>query len=880
MFGFIKNFFTNKPANGNDSAPAPQPPVTPGPKAPQPMRVPVPQSAQRPTHSNVPPMPKAEPKFEANGASAPAGATVALPMLVIVNNLPPELKSHVVMARVGDASFSVALDKVIQQLSLGVVRVSFGDLRRAAPQAFSPAKDCDHVQVALPLNELLSRINPAALIRRQGQRQVEVPEEISSPFADRGKGLGLASGAGKPGQPPTPARAVTPAAPKPMTPPPTRPMAVPPAKPAPNTPAHSTQANSAVTAPGVAAIPNLFQVKPAQPTAPAAPATPAKPAPIQFKPVPTQPVQPAQPAAAAPAAPELKPAQPVAFQAPGFPAKPAPTPSTPPPLFSPKPPIAPAPAPAQPAAPSNVPPGVAAIPPLFAPKPPIKPSAPPAPSAPAAPIQPSQFRPAPVQSPTPAYMPPKPVSPAAPAPAESSEVEPMQTGSIPFKPMAFAPVPPPAAPAPSPAPVPPPAAEASAQPIPFNPSRSSFGSMPTAPTPPAPASPSPADSAPSIPASAALRNLSMSPAAPRPAMPAPTPSAPIRPAMSMAAPAAPVAPIAPVAPVAAQPIKDVPSLNVTLLALSEGWPEAVRTEIEQLNLVDSLVALPIETVEPALKRGKVTFPWKTVRSWVRPAVPAVASPNDTVSLELPLRILAPMFLSRVKENKSQQKVRVDEEIPNLFFGFPQGESNTVTAPAPAAAPAPAPVAFAPAPVAPPPAPAPVAMPQNNLPAVAPAPAAAAAAPAAKSDTNYYVWDDTSESAKVDETTVKRKTGNTDFLRKSATPNDVVTRASALDGVSGALIALPDGLMVASKLAPDLNGDTIAAFLPHLFGKVSTCTKELRMGELNNLNFTVGNVPWKIFRVNAIFFAVFGQAGRPMPGVELAALAAELDHKKQ
>jgi len=51
-----------------------------------------------------------------------------------------------------------------------------------------------------------------------------------------------------------------------------------------------------------------------------------------------------------------------------------------------------------------------------------------------------------------------------------------------------------------------------------------------------------------------------------------------------------------------------------------------------------------------------------------------------------------------------------------------------------------------------------------------------------------------------------------------------------------------------------------------------------MGELNNLNFTVGNVPWKIFRVNAIFFAAFGRIGEPLPTAQLAALALELDHK--
>jgi predicted regulator of Ras-like GTPase activity (Roadblock/LC7/MglB family) len=118
------------------------------------------------------------------------------------------------------------------------------------------------------------------------------------------------------------------------------------------------------------------------------------------------------------------------------------------------------------------------------------------------------------------------------------------------------------------------------------------------------------------------------------------------------------------------------------------------------------------------------------------------------------------------------------------------------------------------------------------------------------------------------------------MTRCATPNEIVSRAAALNGVAGALVALPDGLMVASKLSADLNGDTIAAFLPQIFGKVNQCTKELRMGELNNLNFTVGNLPWKIFRVNAIFFAAFGRAGEPLPTAELASLACELDRKKQ
>ncbi len=278
---------------------------------------------------------------------------------------------------------------------------------------------------------------------------------------------------------------------------------------------------------------------------------------------------------------------------------------------------------------------------------------------------------------------------------------------------------------------------------------------------------------------------------------------------------------------------------VGLTALAEGWPEAVRQEIVQLNLVDAKVGLPAEAVERALKQGRIAFTWKMLRSWIKPSPLPAVSANDGAVLELPLRVVAPLFLERQSEAaKSQQKVCIDENIPNLFFGFPQPE------PAPAAG-----------------------------------GAATSSAVAKPVDTNYYIWDDSSDTVRVHESEVKRPpTPGTSFVTRYATPNEIVSRAAALEGVAGALIALPDGLMVASQIESELNGETLAAFLPQIFGKLSQCTKELKMGELNNLNFTVGNVPWKIFRVNAIFFAAFGRAGEPLPTGPLAAMAAELDHK--
>ena len=388
----------------------------------------------------------------------------------------------------------------------------------------------------------------------------------------------------------------------------------------------------------------------------------------------------------------------------------------------------------------------------------------------------------------------------------------------------------PAKPEPAPAPV----HQPRANPIPFGAptppaGRSAITSTPTPPPPAAPAMP-PTMVSPSR----GFNDLSNHQTSPPPAAPTPPPA--------HTAPA-----VAPLIPMSQKP-RNTPGqasgptpVIVSLIALAEGWPETIRKEIVQLNLVEAKVHLPADAVEQGLKQGRIAFTWKTLRSWM-PGLALPASPHDAATLELPLKVVAPAFLGRQKEaGKQQQKIAIDSEIPNLFFGFPQPGAGNAPAPAPTPAPEASPVSK-PAPV----------------------------------DTNYYIWDDSDDRVAGDP--AKQSSPGTSFVTRYATPNEVVSRAASLDGVAGALIALPDGLMVASRLSPDLNGDTLAAFLPHIFSKVSQCTKELRMGELNNLNFTVGNVPWKIFRVNAIFFAAFGRAGEALPTASLASLAAELDHK--
>jgi len=337
----------------------------------------------------------------------------------------------------------------------------------------------------------------------------------------------------------------------------------------------------------------------------------------------------------------------------------------------------------------------------------------------------------------------------------------------------------------------------------------------------------------------------------------------------------------PVAPVAPQGPMEPAFISAPLAALSEDWPEGLRLEITKLNLSNAQVLLPANLIEPALKRGRVTFLWQNLRPLIKPTPPP-ASIHDGVELELPLKVIAPLFLTRQKAApRPWQAALPPADIPILFFGFPQPQAEApVKAPMPKAQQAEVPVLETPVLETPVPeaptreAPVKAPVPEVNRPALKPVDAKLA-------DSNYYIWGESNDAPRMDETEYKHpQKPATDFTSRYATPQEIITRAMALPGVAGTLVALPDGLKVASQIPSDLNADTLAAFLPQIYDRVSQCTRELRMGALNNFNFTVGNVPWKIFRVNAVFFAAFGRAGEPLPTAQLAALAAELNRKKQ
>src|SRR5439155_15931315 len=160
---------------------------------------------------------------------------------------------------------------------------------------------------------------------------------------------------------------------------------------------------------------------------------------------------------------------------------------------------------------------------------------------------------------------------------------------------------------------------------------------PVAPEPVAPIAPEPARAVAPIPAPTVPR------APIKPSQPLPSPTA-LRP--PSAVPAAAVAPIAVavapdiVAPAAEPQPAAVPveTLMVPLIKLRSGWPAVINQVLAHLS--DAMVAVPTDELEQALKRGKIAFPWKRIRSWIIPSPPpTAASAVVDTSFDLPLPVV-------------------------------------------------------------------------------------------------------------------------------------------------------------------------------------------------------------------------------------------------
>jgi predicted regulator of Ras-like GTPase activity (Roadblock/LC7/MglB family) len=316
-------------------------------------------------------------------------------------------------------------------------------------------------------------------------------------------------------------------------------------------------------------------------------------------------------------------------------------------------------------------------------------------------------------------------------------------------------------------------------------------------------------------AKGAARPVAAAPPAARP-LPAAPSVAPRLPAASFA----PQAPTLPRPSVASTPaVGEEGTLTISLSDVSANWPEAVCSEIARFRLEEAVLELPLDAVEAGLKAGRVNYAWGQICEWLDSCPrEALSSPHAETPLDLPLNILAPLFLNRRPPPPRKSSAHID--VPDLFSAA--GEQLAMDAP------------------------------EESAPAAAPLPRM-----------------DPPKSAE----NLAELFGEPD--KKNWTPNEIVHKTSLLPGVAGALIALQDGLLVASCMPPAWKTETIAAFLPQIFGRMKQYAKELKMGELTSVSFAVEQGTLQIFNAGIIYFAALGKSDAPLPSEHLSLIAREL-----
>jgi predicted regulator of Ras-like GTPase activity (Roadblock/LC7/MglB family) len=75
--------------------------------------------------------------------------------------------------------------------------------------------------------------------------------------------------------------------------------------------------------------------------------------------------------------------------------------------------------------------------------------------------------------------------------------------------------------------------------------------------------------------------------------------------------------------------------------------------------------------------------------------------------------------------------------------------------------------------------------------------------------------------------------------------------------------------------PPLEAETLAAFLPQIFGRMSDCAEEVKLGALRAVTVSTDSAPCAMFKAGQLYLAVVGKPGQSLPETMLLRIAAQL-----
>ena len=321
-----------------------------------------------------------------------------------------------------------------------------------------------------------------------------------------------------------------------------------------------------------------------------------------------------------------------------------------------------------------------------------------------------------------------------------------------------------------------------------------------------------------------------------------------------------------------------PPLLLSIADLAGNWPEPIRSEA--LAMDGAQVALPVGPLTAGLAKGKIAFTWGQIRSWLNPAPETPTQAQEITELVLPLKVVAPAFLAHSKPKTTRKSYALDDSIPALFSGGQKAPDPEPEAAAPAPTVEETPVEARTEPAQPEPLPtAPsVIAPPADLQTATEAPAAEPAESAEPAQAAPAVLPAPAPPGTKSKQALSELLGNPD--KEHWSPPELVKATGALPGVAGAVVGLQEGLLVAAQLPEHMKGDTVAAFLPQIFARLTNYAGEMKLGGVQDILFTTNGAHFQIYRLGEIYFAVLGKPGESLPWEGLRLIVEELAHHHQ
>lgn len=321
---------------------------------------------------------------------------------------------------------------------------------------------------------------------------------------------------------------------------------------------------------------------------------------------------------------------------------------------------------------------------------------------------------------------------------------------------------------------------------------------------------------------------------------------------------------APAAAPESQPVEG--DVTIPLERLLGAWPEPIRAEAAAMP--DATLVIPAALLAPGMAKGKVAFSWGQIRGWITPPPIAETQAREATELPLPLKVVAPAFIahSRVKA-APRKEVDMDETIPGLFDGGEAARPVSTSSPEPSVPP-------------------PSDFPTFRLATGAPvdeepeieATIAIELPSRLEAAAPIEIEEPAAEetlSLTLDPIAPPEPAPFRPADKKHWSPQAMIDSIVAQPGVSGAIVALREGLVVAARLPAHMKADTVAAFLPQIFARLNNYTNEMDLGQVEDLLLTINGAHFQSYHMGDLYFAVLGKAGEALPWNELQVVVQEL-----